>query len=169
MTTEIRLECGKIPEMLKVEEIIRINRIVTEPEKSSAKQDQNGTMKAEIAGSGFEVSRDEDYHHIRERGQLETLVDTMLPYECREQSEMVSLTAFLMSEIARSQIFAEGNKRTSYVAGTLLLIKAQMLARNEAIYPRLDKEMTDILSEVARGHRGRDDLEEYLTKRLSMQ
>lgn len=168
MGLDILLECDRVSDLLPAQEIVDINNMVTEPDEYSGEDVESG-LEADIGGSDFEVAREEDYHHVRERGQLETVVETMLPYECREDSELVNLTAFLMTEIARSQVFAEGNKRTSYVAGTLFLIKSQMLARNEAIYPKLDTEMTKVLSEVARGAMNRQRFEKYLRQRLSMQ
>jgi prophage maintenance system killer protein len=165
MAPEILLETENVDEIVGVQEIIDINRMVTEPESYSGENPENA-MEADIEGIGFEADRDEDYHHVRERGQLETLINTMLPYECREDSELINLTAFLMTEIARAQAFAEGNKRTSYVTGVLFLIKCQLMARNEAIYPKLDMELTNVLSKVAREQMGRERFEKYLRNRL---
>lgn len=165
MEPEIRLEPGKVDQLMGVREIIDINNLVTEPETYTGREVEN-SMEADIGGSGFEVDREEDYHHVREKGQLETLVETMLPYESREDNELVGLTAFIMTELARSQVFSEGNKRTSYVTGALFLIKCQLLARNEAIYPKLDTELTNVLSEVAREQMSREEFEKYLRERL---
>ena len=98
----------------------------------------------------LEVSREEDYYQLREEGKLEILLEEIMPRECRENSDGLWLTAVLMGRIAKNQIFGEGNKRTSYLAGALFLrnIQAANGFRNPLI-PDLNKNLTRLLSDIA--------------------
>jgi prophage maintenance system killer protein len=70
-----------------------------------------------------------------------------------------------MSQLASSQAFYEGNKRTAYVVGVLFFVKCQLKENDEAVYPRLDRELTDKLSLVATRDMTREELYDYLRDR----
>jgi hypothetical protein len=152
MLENLELDCEKISDIISVEEIVAINELITDPENFESGRkinDKDTIANAEIGGPEFEINRDEDYHELGSPGVIETLVETMLPMECRKNSNVLWLASTLMTEIAQNQAFYEGNKRTAYMAGSVFLIKIQLMAFDEAIYPMLDKELTDKLSDLA--------------------
>lgn len=61
------------------------------------------------------------------------------------------------------------------MTGTLFLIKAQLIQRENAVYPMLDKELTDKLSDLAIDNTDeedtldKNDFYEYLKERLKDQ
>jgi len=174
MLKGLEVDCSEIPRLMSVEEIVTINRLITDPdslEGSSGSDNEEGLPRVEVGGPEFDIDREEDYHQLGSPGILETLMDTMLPYECREDSDVLRLTSVIMAEIAQNQAFYEGNKRTAYMAGTVFLIKCQLLENDEAVYPRLDTELTDRLSDLAIDNSCKEGLSrekfyEYLKERL---
>lgn len=170
MLDRLEIDCERIEDLITVDEIVAINRLITDTESFEDPdiwKEGEEMGRAEIGGPEFDLDRDEDYHHVREPGILETLVENVLPYECEENSSALWLTSVLMSELAKSQAFGEGNKRTAYVTGTLFLVKCQLLEAEEAIYPYLDRELTDMLSDLAVEEKSREELHDYLEERLS--
>lgn len=175
----LEIDCEKISDILSVEEIKAINELITDPdnfENPEVWEEEGETIaEADIGGPNLELDREEDYHLLRSPGIIETLVETQLPMECRQDSNIIWLTSVIISEIAQNQAFSEGNKRTAYMTGTLFLIKAQLLQKDQARYPMLDKELTDKLSDLAIDNTDENDTldsEEfynYLTERLKNQ
>lgn len=149
MLEDLELDCEKISQIISVEEIVAINKLITDPDGVENFSREDTVANAEIGGPEFEINREEDYHRIGSQGVLETLVETILPLECRKNSNVLWLASTVMAEIAQNQAFYEGNKRTAYMTGCLFLIKAQLMELDEAIYPMLDKELTDRLSDLA--------------------
>lgn len=175
MLENLELDCGRIPGIIDVEEVIAINNLITDSDSFEAPEsweEGENMAHAELGGPEFEVDREEDYHEVGSPGIIETLVEQILPRECREESNVLWLTTVIMSEIAQNQAFYEGNKRTAYMIGTLFLIKCQLLENDEAIYPMLDKELTDKLSGLAIDNTGedgsisREEFYNYLEQRL---
>lgn len=106
----------------------------------------------------LEVSREEDYFRLREEGQLQILIDEIMPRECRQNNGGVWLTAVFVSNVAQNQIFGEGNKRTSYLSGVLFLRNLQAAnGFEEALIPDLNNELTQLLSDVAIQNPGTDN------------
>lgn len=172
----LEIDCNRLSDILSVDEIKAINELITDPnsfENPSEWENGETITHAELGGPEFEVDRDEDYHMLRSPGIIETLVETQLPMECRQNSNVLWLTSVIMAEIAQNQAFSEGNKRTAYMAGTLFLIKCQMIETDQAIYPMLDKDFTDKLSDLAIDNTGekntidKEEFFEYLDKRLN--
>lgn len=155
----LRLDCEELSGVLHVEEVVAINRLVTDPENfvdPDGWSIETAVTRTDM-GPEFEVGRKEDYHEVASIGIIESLIEIILPYECRENNDVVWLTAVIMSEIAQNQAFYEGNKRTAYIAGTLFLVKCQLMERDNAAYPILDRELTDKLALLAVGNSGEDD------------
>lgn len=153
---ELDIECEKLSDILSVDDIKAINQMITDSksfENSETIEEENKLLNEDL-GPGFEIDRDEDYHLFRSPGIIETLVETQLPMECKQNQNILWLTSIIMTEIAQNQAFSEGNKRTAYMSGTLFLIKCQLIEGDKAIYPRLDKELTDKLSDLALGKTG---------------
>lgn len=170
MALPVDVDCESVGDLMRPEEIVDINQIITEPlEMDETRLLGRGEKlgEAEIGGPEFEVARSEDYHQVANPGILETLVETKLPYECRENSDLVWLATVMMYHIAENQAFYEGNKRTAYFVGALFLIKGQLLDGDEAVYPFLDRELTDKLSLAATRDISRDEFYRYLEQRLS--
>lgn len=149
---DLDVDCSRLSKLISVEEIIRINIMITEPEavhESGEWEAGESIANHGVESEGLETNRAEDYHQVRDIGRIETLVETMLPYECKENNDVVWLTSLIMSEIAQNQAFGEGNKRTAYMAGIFFLVRTQLLEKEKAAYPRLDRDLTDKLSELA--------------------
>jgi hypothetical protein len=172
---DLEVDCERIEDVISVGEIEAINELITEPEnfENPEEWEEGETLtEAELGGPEFEVDRSEDYHEMGSPGVVETLVETMLPVECQKNNNILWLTAVIMAEIAQNQAFYEGNKRTAYMVGSLFLIKCQLLEKDEAIYPFLDRELTDKLSDLAVDGTGeddsidREDFYDYMKERL---
>lgn len=166
------VDCGRMDELVDIGQIVTANHLVTDPEGlfERAEGVDSGPTREVIEGlqerfERFEVSREEDYFRIRNRGVLEGLVETRLRYECRKDSDVVHLAAFIMKSLAESQVFGDGNKRTAYLAGTMFLVSYQVkvLGREEAVVPELDEQMVTILQDLAVGETGLEELEKYLS------
>ncbi|MFB6242387.1 MAG: hypothetical protein ABEJ36_06330 [Candidatus Nanosalina sp.] len=159
------VDCSEMEDLLPSPETVKsLNKAVTDPvrliddrtREDLSNVDVGNDFDVEIGGipdeavPELEVSREEDYYQLREEGQLEILLGEIMPHECRENSEGVWLTAVLMSRIAKNQIFGEGNKRTSYLAGALFLRNIQEANRfRNPLIPDLNKYLTRMLSDVA--------------------
>ncbi|MDY6771709.1 MAG: hypothetical protein SV186_07205 [Candidatus Nanohaloarchaea archaeon] len=169
---EVDVDCDRLDELLHPDEIVDINHVITDPDSfEEPRQLGEGDSVASLelgVSPEMDIGREEDYHQLNQPGIVETLVYEQLPYECRADNDALWLSCVIMSQLASSQAFYEGNKRTAYVIGVLFLIKAQLMAgEEEAIYPMLDKELTDTLSAVATLDMDREELYDYLTDRLS--
>lgn len=172
----LEIDCERLSDILSVNEIKAINELITDPanfENPEEWEEGETLTHAELGGPEFEVDREEDYHTLRSPGIIETLVETQLPMECRQNANILWLTSVIMAEIAQNQAFSEGNKRTAYMSGTLFLIKCQLIETDQAVYPMLDKELTDKLSDLAIDNTDEEDtlhkeeFHEYLKERLS--
>lgn len=160
MSLDLEVDCSEPGEILDVEHIRAINHAITAPDEPGAELRLGGLS------SEFEVNREEDYHYLRNPGILETLVETKLPYECREDSDLLWLTAKIMTHIAQNQAFSEGNKRTAYITGVLFLIKNQLKHGDTANYPLLNRRFTSKLQQLAVEEIGCEDLYSYMRKEL---
>lgn len=168
----MRIDCGRIPELIHPDEIKDINHVITDPdalEEPRYLDAGHAIASVEIGGSPeMEISRDEDYHEVAQEGLLEGLVELVLPQACEKNNDALWLAAVIMTRIASSQAFYEGNKRTAYVMGVLFFVKSQFLAgREEAVYPLLDMDLTDKLADAAVHDIDAEDLHDYLAVRLS--
>lgn len=165
------VECEKLGNLIDLDQIVTANYLVTDPEglfertegvDSGPTRDMIGAMQRRF--ESFEVSRDEDYFRIRNRGVLESMVETRIKYECRENDDLIHLTGFIMKVMAQNQVFGDGNKRTAYLAGTIFLVKYQVevLGTENAIIPELDEELVKILQNLAVEETGLGKLKKFL-------
>lgn len=167
----LEVDCGKIDNFLNVGQIVTANHLVTDPEGLFRKAEdvdsgptRDMVKSLEKQFESFEVSREEDYFSIRNRGVLESLVETRISYECRENSDLIHLSAFIMKALAENQVFGDGNKRTAYLAGTIFLVKYQVeiMSMENAVIPELDEELVTILQDLAVGETELEELEKFL-------
>lgn len=165
------VDCDRIEELIDIDQIITANYLVTDPEglfQCSEEVDSQPTREMIEALQerfrSFEVSREEDYFRIRNQGVLESLVQTRIRYECKENSDLIHLTAFIMKALAENQVFGDGNKRTAYLAGTIFLVKYQVevMGKDNAVIPELDEELVGILQGLAIDETRLDELERFL-------
>lgn len=161
MNVDLEVDCRELDRFISVDEIISINRAITDPENTDR---HLGVGKK---SSRFEINRDEDYHYLRNPSIIETLVETKLSYECRRNSNLIWLTSKIMAHLAQNQAFSEGNKRTSYIVGVLFLIKIQLKYEDAADYPLLDVDLTNKLQKLAVKEISCEQLYNYLKKELS--
>lgn len=165
------VECESIEDIMPSSGTVKaLNQIVTDPKglvEEDMEQDFDGRIEIGIEGipsealPELEISREEDYFEVREEGQLEILLEEIMPRECEKLNDGVWLTAVLMGRLAKNQVFGEGNKRTSYLTGVLFLKNLQSVHGFEAVLiPDLDKYFTRLLSDVAiqNNPRGTEDL-----------
>ena len=83
---KLELNCERIPDILRTEEIIMINNLITDPDNMvdvGLWEDDNKIRDVELGGPELEIGRDEDYHQVKSRGLIETLIESMIPMECR--------------------------------------------------------------------------------------
>ncbi|MBC5792577.1 MAG: Fic family protein [Nanohaloarchaea archaeon] len=168
----LEIECSKLPGILTEDYIKALNALVTEPPSKNGKTVEPNTVEKVSVGSmeEFEFGREEDYHQLRPDGEgiIQSLVQTILPYKCKERNDALWLTAVIMNHVAENQAFGEGNKRTAYLSGTLFWIWAQYEADlSQGVYVDLTVDFTDLLSEVAIDEKGAEDIYRYLRNILS--
>ena len=172
------IDCRRTSDLPGVEDIILLNAIVTETSKAF-EEDLLEDTRTDASSADFvkqlnsldmpemDFEREEDYHHVRNRGILETLVETILPLECKENNDVLWLASVIMTEIASHQAFGEGNKRTAYLTSTVLLINSQRKAgMKQTFYPLLNTDMTELLSAISMDEIGRDELYQELREKL---
>ncbi len=170
--SRIRVDCDIIEELIGERQVITANYLVTDPESLFELTDEvDSSPTRKMIGSlqqrfeDFEISRDEDYFEVRNRGALEGLVQTRLKYECQKNNGLIHLAAFIMKTLADNQVFGDGNKRTAYLTGTMFLVKyqIQVMERPEAVIPELDDELVTLLQEIAVGEAELVELEDFLS------
>ncbi|MFB6200063.1 MAG: hypothetical protein ABEJ83_04235 [Candidatus Nanohaloarchaea archaeon] len=168
------VDCGELDSFLDKRRIVFWNLLVTEGRKASEKvdegleeefkQDIEVVMDAHESGSPeLEFSEEHDWHFVRNEGTLDTLLEIVLPRECERDSDMLFLTSVIMSTLAESQIFADGNKRTAYLAGVDFLSSVQEdRGMTHLVIPALDEELVRLLQEVAEGRSSQESLYGFL-------
>jgi prophage maintenance system killer protein len=166
----LKVECDRVSELYSTDQVVTANYLVTDPEGLFAAADVDSSPTREVVEGleerfdRFEVSREEDYFRVRNRGALESLAENRMRYECRENSDLIHLAAFVMKVLAENQVFGDGNKRTAYLAGAVFLVKYQVevLGKKNAVIPELDEELVEILQALAVGEEGLQRLEKYM-------
>lgn len=160
-----QVECKDLDLFLDKETVVSINRFVTETD----------AVRKELKSEGFEdfisvfdtdeldFCRKEDYHQIINEGILGNLFENILYMECKENSDIIHLTAFIMKTLAESQVFADGNKRTAYISGSAFLMSYQRQnGLDSPVIPYLNNEFVSILQDIAVGDESLDFLKNYL-------
>lgn len=168
---DLQVDCESLENFLDKETVISINQFITETAEVKNNMDKADDLDVEGFESFLSVfdteeldfSREEDYHQIINEGILGNLFENILYMECRENSDLIYLTAFIIKTLAESQVFADGNKRTAYIAGSAFLMSYQRQKGIESpIIPRLDDQFVSILQDVAIGEEDIEFLENYL-------
>jgi hypothetical protein len=124
------VDCGHLSNYLDKETVISVNRFGTETGIVKDRLEKSDSLESEGFESFISVfdtdelvfSREEDYHQIINEGILGNLFENILYMECREISDIIRLTAFIVKTLAESQVFADGNKRTAYISGSAFLM-----------------------------------------------
>ena len=108
-------DCEKLGSYLDKATVISINRFVTETD--SVRKGLEGADPFDSEGfesfisvfdsDELDFSRDEEYHQIINEGILGNLFQNILYMECRENSDLIHLTAFIIKVLAESQVFAD--------------------------------------------------------------
>lgn len=156
----LKVDCNNLGEVLPTaDDIVLLNHMITEPEsliEDSAELDMEDVKLVELWDMKksdipeIEIARDEDYHKVRNRGELEVLVEQVMPRECRQNSNGLWLSSVLIGRLAKNQVFGDGNKRTAYLAGVLFLREIQKRnGFNRFVVPKLDDRLAKLLSDVA--------------------
>lgn len=171
MSDKLQVDCNSLNSFLDKGTVISINRFITETGKVKDNLDEAEGVDVEGFESFLSVfnteeldfSRKEDYHQIINEGILGNLFENILYMECREKSDLIYLTAFIIKTLAESQVFADGNKRTAYIAGSAFLMSYQRQKGVESpVIPRLNNRFVSILQDIAIGEEKIGFLENYL-------
>lgn len=164
--SDLRIPCDDLPDLLAVDDIIELNKMITEPDQYAS---SDATPVLSHALKDLDTGRQEDYHHPRNIGVIETLLYHILPHECEQDNRLLWLATVIMEHIAQHQAFGEGNKRTAYLASSLFLLRGQITIDKPGtlLYPMLDASLTKTLGTVAIGEISRNELFETLADRLS--
>lgn len=164
------VDCDRVSGLVNLDQIVTANYLVTDPEGLFAAADVDSDPTRNVVEGlqerfeKFEISREEDYFRVRNRGALESLVETRMEYECRGNSDLIHLAAFIMKVLAENQVFGDGNKRTAYLAATVFLVKYQVevLEKRNAVIPELNDELVEILQGLAVGEEDLQRLESFM-------
>lgn len=165
--TLFEVDCDELEAYITRTTITFWNLLVTEgeeaPEKAEGKISSEEKRKLEETigeiiddhesqSPRLEFSQENDWHYVRNGGTLDNLLEIMLPLECEHDNDLLYLTSVIMKTLAESQVFADGNKRTAYLAGTVFLSNVQSdKGMTHTVVPALDKELRDKLQEIAKG------------------
>lgn len=153
------VDCGRLEEFFSPEMVLRINRIVTEPESYEAE----GYIGSLTTSNSVDVGRPEDHHEKNSFGIVESLSEIILPRECEENSDVIWLSSRIIYELASSQAFYEGNKRTAYLSGMLFLARVQKdSGRDVAVIPVLNQDFVELLQDAAVEDISRDAIYRYI-------
>lgn len=173
------VDCEKLEEYIYRGHVEAWNLLVTEgkdaPEKVEGLDapEQKKEMRENIEdliddhesnNPNMEFSKEHDWFYVRNEATLESLLEFILPHECSENNDLLHLTAVIMTTMAESQIFADGNKRTAYLVGADFLSAVQLDKgmTEKIVVPQLDDELTQILQEVAEKKSSREELYRFL-------
>lgn len=172
--SETKVETRKVADFLEPSLVHNINHIVTEGKTKDGEdvgiliggnEEALVNFSDEEGGDGVEISREEDHHTIMNEGVTEG-IRTRLRYEFGEEADIIDISSFVMEVIAKNQAYGDGNKRTSYVTGVLIIAMYQIVEQDslEIYTPGLTEDFVDLISNVAIDHKEEDrhDIAEYL-------
>lgn len=158
MTLDV--DCDRIEEFISPELVLEINRFVTEPESFDA---DNRIRNLGESNHALDVGRSEDFHGKLSFGIVESLIQTILPQKCGEDKDVIYLTSLIIDELASSQAFNEGNKRTAYLSGMIFLKNVQKdKGFDRTVFPVLNQDFVEILQDLAVKNEDRTVLEKYI-------
>lgn len=144
----LEVDCARVESFINADLVLEINKFITEPESFEAE----GYLRAVTESNELvDRGREEDHHEKLSFGIVESLIEIILPKICDNESrDVLWLTSKLMAELASSQAFFEGNKRTAYLAGAMFLVNVQKdQGFDRTVIPILNDEFVEILQDVA--------------------
>lgn len=171
--TDLEVETQKITDFLEPELIHSINSTITEGEPRYLDIEKDSNVDSAGLGlidftddkeeNGVQISREEDHHVLLNGGVIEGL-QLNINYEFGEKADILDITSYVMETIAKNQAYGDGNKRTAYVVGTLLIIVYQIIEKQsrEIVTPSLTEDFVQLISEVAVDEKSKEDIREYL-------
>lgn len=147
-----------------------VNCFITEervrrPGKHNEKDMINNLGEFRKTMPNLDISKDDDYFKVINPGPLEGL-NTNIGYKYGQEAEVMELVSYVVEYIAQNQIFGNGNKRTSFLIGYLILLTYQLANNFEEIYlPELNGELVDMISNVAIREKESDkqDLRDFMS------
>jgi len=155
----IMADCSQAKDYITVAEITAINVMVTEPElfdeiveyEEGYKESLLGIIdSASDASNEYSDSHSEDYFEIHQIGVLQNLFEAEFRYLCRQNTDILYLSAVLMHRIASGHPYREGNKRTAYLASTIFLMRHQhKMGLQTVAIPELDNALLESLEDIA--------------------
>lgn len=145
-----------------------VNCFVTEERVRRPNEQKNG-MLPEIKNfrdiPNLDISKEDDYFEVINPGPLEGLA-TNAKYNYQENPDLMEFVSFVIEYIAQNQIFGNGNKRTAFLTGYMILLTYQLANDYEKIVvPQLNDELVEIISKVAIREKEEDseDLMEFMS------
>jgi|APHM01.1.fsa_nt_gi death-on-curing family protein len=157
----LAVNCSNVQDIITVEEIAAINMKITDSERYNnyiVEESQFDKSLSTFLDSTREVSEEYSDQHENDRyatSQIETLQNLLVTefyYKCRENNDLIYLSAVLMHRIADGHPFEDGNKRTGYVAGCIFIMNYIQVTQNPPTvpYPELDKDLLNSLEDIAK-------------------
>jgi hypothetical protein len=154
----LSVDCSELDEIVPTVELVEmINSRITDPEYfqeeygGRAPENLDSLVNTISQGSDrYDDTVESDSFGTHNIGALEALIETELLYECRNHDDLAYLSAFLMHRITSLHPFEEGNKRTAFVVGSLVLLNQQ--ARHgvrPATILALDDPLLNALEDIA--------------------
>lgn len=165
---EVPVPCQNLHQIMIPEEVRILNELITEFGDEAYPVTEGGEPRAFPVTAHVDVNRPEDSHSVLNFGVIETLFQQILPRECEQNNTALWLSSVILHELARSQAFENGNKRTAYLASSLFLVKCQAMAgKEEAYFLILGDEFTDKIAAAAVENISREELYDYLKERAT--
>lgn len=156
--------------------VVLINYIVTEaeydyedfrdPELASMLDNVINQLKSHEE-SNLKISEEHDQHNVLDLGVFEPLLTTGIPYKCKQgNNDFIYLGSLIYKEIASSQGFTDGNKRTAYLSLVLFLANYQsyVLEIDSPVVPVLDDEFLEFTEDISEGKLGVEDVVDFLSE-----
>jgi prophage maintenance system killer protein len=165
--TGLMIEVDEYQQLLDPEFVKDLNCIVTEDELR--RPDSEDTTFTSLDDSKeilpeIRISEEGDEFHVINPGPLETLT-TRIGYELGEEVELMDFISYFIEHFAQSQVFANGNKRTSVLVGYFILLMYQIRNDFDTISVfTVEDELVELVGKVAirENDENKDDIREFL-------
>jgi death-on-curing family protein len=162
----------EIYEQLLSPKIIKdVNCFITEERVRRPDKENKESIIQNVEGvpkniPNLDISKDDDYYKVINEGPLEGL-RTNIKYKYSKSPELMEFVSFIIEYFAQNQIFGNGNKRTSFLIGYIILLTYQLMNDfEEILVPELNDELVELISNVAirEKNESKEDLKEFFSE-----
>jgi len=162
----LEIEVETYLDLLDPELVKDINHYVTtgdlrRPEKDSA-LDNTDTL---LMPDDLPIAKHDDSFDVLNPGVLEGL-HNRATYGLDEEVELFEFVSFAIEHICQGQAFANGNKRTSFLTGYLIILVYQVSQEFEQLnLPLIDEDFVELIAKVAIQEKDKDktDIRSFLS------